>query len=251
MLNHTSAPVALITGAAKRLGKKTAETLHQAGYNIVIHYHHSQHDAEELATQLNLHRSDSARTVQADLLNEQTYSQLAADTLACFNRLDLLVNNASSFYATPIGTATSEQWHDLFSTNVKAPYFLSQALVPALSAQQGCIINMVDIHADRPLQQHSIYCMAKAALGMMTKALARELAPTIRVNGIAPGAILWPSQTLPEDDKNMILNQIPLQRCGEPTDIANTLLFLAQSPYITGQILAVDGGRSLGGSNKA
>ncbi|WP_333609122.1 SDR family oxidoreductase, partial [Arsukibacterium sp.] len=162
-----------------------------------------------------------------------------------------LVNNASSFYPTPLTTATTGQWQDLFGSNVKAPYFLSQALATELARHNGCIINMVDIHADKPLAEHSLYCMAKAALGMMTKSLARELAPTIRVNGIAPGAILWPAQPLAEQDKNAVLAQVPLQRLGSAEDIANTLLFLVQAPYITGQILAVDGGRSLGGASKA
>ena len=166
----------------------------------------------------------------------------------------MLVNNASSFYATPVAEATLDDWQDLFGSNVKAPYFLSQAFAGELAKHHGVIINMVDIHAEKPLAQHSIYCMAKAALLMMTKSLARDLAPTIRVNVIAPGAILWPDATttpLAEQDKAAILAQIPLQRLGATSDIAQTLLFLLQAPYITGQIIAVDGGRSLGGSNKA
>ena len=164
------------------------------------------------------------------------------------------MNNASSFYATPVAKASLDDWQDLFGSNVKAPYFLSRALVPELSQRLGAIVNMVDIHAQQPLAQHSIYCMAKAALLMMTKSLARELAPTIRVNAIAPGAILWPpeqSVVLKEQEKAAILAQIPMQQLGTPEDIAQTLLFLLQSPYITGQVIAVDGGRSLGGQTKA
>lgn len=248
---HSDSPVALITGSAKRLGKHIACQLHQAGYRVIIHYNQSESDASNLSASLNQQRPHSATTLQADLLHHDEITQLASNALSCFNRLDVLVNNASSFYPTPLPGATLEHWDDLFGSNVKAPYFLAQALAPALSAHNGCIINMVDIHASQPLQDHSIYCMAKAALLMMTKSLARELAPTIRVNGIAPGAILWPSNELDEEDKAAILQQIPLQRVGTPDDIASTVLFLLQSPYISGQIIAVDGGRSLGSAQKA
>ncbi|MDX1676764.1 pteridine reductase [Arsukibacterium sp.] len=244
-------PVALVTGSAKRLGKQIVSQLHQTGYRVIIHYHQSGAEAQSLADTLNQQRPDSAAILQANLLDEQAVKQLATQTLACFNRLDVLVNNASSFYPTPLSTATHQQWDDLFGSNVKAPYFLAQALAPALHETKGCIINMVDIHAERPLQDHNIYCMAKAALLMMTKSLARELAPTIRVNGIAPGAILWPSQQLAEADKADIVQQIPLKRIGTPEDIASTVLFLLQSSYISGQIIAVDGGRSLGAAQKA
>ncbi len=250
MLN-SQAPVALVTGSAKRLGKQIVCKLHQAGYRVIIHYHQSQSDANALADNLNQQRPDSATTLSANLLDMAALTLLASNALGCFNRLDVLVNNASSFYPTPLANATMDNWDDLFGSNVKAPYFLAQALAPALSQSNGCIINMVDIHAQQPLADHSIYCMAKAALLMMTKSLARELAPTIRVNGIAPGAILWPSQQLAEADKAAILQQIPLQRTGTPDDIANTVLFLLQSPYISGQLIAVDGGRSLGAAQKA
>lgn len=246
-----SAPVALVTGSAQRLGKRIAETLHQAGYRVVIHYHNSDYPAHHLAAQMNQLRPDTATVVQADLLDQEQYQLIPDKVLSHFGRLDLLVNNASSFYPTPLQQATETHWHDLFSTNVKAPYFLSQAFAAELAQHKGCIVNMVDIHADRPLQQHSIYCMAKAALLMMTKSLARELAPLVRVNGIAPGAILWPSQELTEEEKQTVLEQIPLHHLGTPDDIARTVLFLAQSPYITGQIITVDGGRSLGNADKA
>ena len=254
MLNSSAAPVALITGSAKRLGRQTAITLHSAGYNLVIHCNQSRQQADELASQLNLVRAASAFVLRADLLDETQWTALAEQAVSFFNRLDALVNNASSFFPTPVGSATPAHWHDLFGSNVKAPYFLSQALAPHLANQHGCIINMVDIHAQQPLAGHSIYCMAKAALLMMTKSLAIELAPTIRVNGIAPGAILWPPQQsvqLSEQDKTAILRQIPLQQLGTPEDIANSVLFLVQSPYITGQIITVDGGRSLSSKGKA
>lgn len=250
-MTNSDAPVALVTGSALRLGRQMIISLHQQGYRVIIHYHRSATAAEELAAKLNQLTANSAATVQANLTDDVAITTLAANTLACFGRLDLLINNASSFYPTPLAAATLDTWQDLFGSNVKAPYFLSQALAPELAKRQGCIINMVDIHAERPLADHSIYCMAKAALQMMTKALARELAPAVRVNGIAPGAILWPSQDLPESDKAAVLAQVPMQRLGNPTDIANTMLFLAQAPYVTGQIVAVDGGRSLGGANKA
>lgn len=250
-MSDSDSPVALVTGSAKRLGKQIVCQLHQAGYRVIIHFNQSAEAASSLADSLNQQRPNSAATLQANLLEDQAVKQLAAQALACFNRLDVLVNNASGFYPTPLASATLVNWDDLFGSNVKAPYFLAQALAPALSDNNGCIINMVDIHAQQPLQDHSIYCMAKAALLMMTKSLARELAPTIRVNGIAPGAILWPSQQLAEADKADVLRQIPLQRTGTPEDIANTVLFLLQSPYISGQIIAVDGGRSLGAADKA
>lgn len=253
-------PVALITGGAKRLGAATARQLHQAGYRLVLHYRHSAEAAEALAAELNTERPGSVVVLSADLNQHAQVLQLATAAVDCFGRLDVLVNNASSFYPTPMGKVTEADWLDLFASNAKAPFFLSQALLPALQQHKGCIINMVDIHADKPLAEHPVYCMAKAALVMMTRALARELAPTIRVNAVAPGAILWPEtgsseqpalHMLTEQDKTGILAQIPLGALGQPEDIARTVLFLASAPYITGQIVAVDGGRSLGAANKA
>ncbi len=256
--SQSPAKVALVTGSAKRLGREIILTLHQAGFRVIVHCRQSTIEAEQLCQQLNRLRADSACWLTADLNDDHALGELAAKVPGCFGRLDILVNNASSFYPTPVDTATLAQWDDLFGSNVKAPFFLTQALAPELSKQKGCVINLVDIHAEKPLAQHSVYCMAKAALAMMTRSLARDLAPTIRVNGIAPGAILWPSEqttavmpTLTEQDKAGILAQIPLGHLGQPTDIAQTVLFLATSPYITGQILAVDGGRSLGGAIKA
>ncbi|MDP4535300.1 pteridine reductase [Alkalimonas collagenimarina] len=245
------APVALVTGSAKRLGCAVLKRLHQHGYRVIIHCNRSKEDAEQLANALNQQRAKSAAVISGDLTDNNTLERLAAEALQCFKRLDVLINNASSFYPTAIGTATFDDWEQLMGSNAKAPFFLSQALAPALAEQNGCIINMVDIHAERPLQEHAIYCMAKSALLMLTKSLARELAPTIRVNGIAPGAILWPSNEIAEADKAMILRQIPLERLGTPDDIADTAVFLIQSNYVNGQIIAVDGGRSLGASKKA
>lgn len=250
-MTFSDAPVALVTGSALRLGRQMIISLHQHGYNVIVHYHRSATEAIQLAAELNLLRPNSAASLAANLTDDAAIAPLAQQALDCFGRLDLLVNNASSFYPTPLANASLDAWQDLFGSNVKAPYFLSQALAPELAKQHGCIINMVDIHAEKPLAEHSIYCMAKAALQMMTKALARELAPAVRVNGIAPGAILWPSQPLAASDKAAVLAQVPMQRLGDPTDIANTMLFLANAPYVTGQIVAVDGGRSLGGANKA
>ncbi|MCH8537371.1 MAG: pteridine reductase [Alkalimonas sp.] len=246
-----TAPVVLITGSAKRLGCAMLKRLHQQGYRVIIHCNHSIDDAERLAGEFNQQRPHSAAVISGDLTDNATLQRLATDTLHCFGRLDVLINNASTFYPTPIGTATFDDWEQLMGSNAKAPFFLSQALAPALKEQNGCIINMVDIHAERPLQEHPIYCMAKSALLMLTKSLARELAPTIRVNGIAPGAILWPSNDIAEADKTMILRQIPLERLGTPDDIADTACFLIQSSYINGQVIAVDGGRSLGATKKA
>ena len=250
----TQQPVALITGSAKRLGRKMIETLHADNYRVIIHCNRSRSEADALALHLNKHRPDSAAVLQADLLDEACWPELARQAVACFDRLDVLVNNASSFYPTPVKDANAAQWQDLFGSNVKAPYFLSQALAPELARNNGAIVNMVDIHANKPLAGHSIYCMAKAALLMMTKSLALELAPAIRVNGIAPGAILWPGEqsiVLKEQDKAAILAQIPLQQLGTAADIAQTLLFLLKAPYITGHIITVDGGRSLSGASKA
>jgi len=240
--------VALITGAARRIGAALAQSLHQQGYRIIIHYGHSAAEAQALSERLNQHRANSAVCLQADLNNDTQRQQLAQQALASFGQLDLLINNASSFYPTAVGSGTPEQWDDLFGSNAKAPFFLSQALAPALKKSAGNIINIADIHAERPLREHTIYCMAKAANVMLTKSLAIELAPQVRVNGIAPGAILWPEQAaeLGGAQKENILKKIPLERPGDPTHIANAVSFLIQpNNYVTGQVLSIDGGRSL------
>ncbi|MCK4704128.1 MAG: pteridine reductase [Gammaproteobacteria bacterium] len=238
--------VALITGGAKRIGAETARTLHAAGMNIVIHYRSSQQAADELCYELNNARKDSAAVVQADLDDEHVYGTLIEDAVEVWGHLDVLVNNASSFYPTEIGSITLGHWHNLMNSNLKAPMFLSQAATPFLKETRGCIINMVDIHAFRPMKSHPVYCAAKAGLAMLTQSLARELGPEIRVNGIGPGAILWPDNDMSETTKQHIVERTALKRHGEPKDIAKAILFLVRdADYITGHIVPVDGGRSL------
>ncbi len=240
-------PVALITGASQRLGAATAILLHQQGYNIVIHYRHSAIEAQTLTDTLNQTRENSCTCLHADLNKPSDIQQLCQQSVQHWQRLDLLINNASSFFPTAIGETSTEHWDDLFASNCKAPFFLSQELAPTLAKHQGNIVNMIDIHASAPLKNHTVYCMAKSALQMMTRSLAKELAPNIRVNGVAPGAILWPKPEaeVTAEEKNNILSGIPLERLGTLEDIAKTIIFLATSPYITGQIIAVDGGRSI------
>lgn len=240
-------PVALITGAGRRLGAAIAEALHNSGYRVVLHYRQSRQQAEALADRFNQSRSNSATSVQADLLRQDERQQLASAACDQWQRLDLLVNSASSFYPTPLGSATDAQWDDIMGSNLKAPFFLCQALAGALTERRGCIINIADIYGDRPLQNHSIYSIAKAGNCMLTKSLAQELAPDIRVNGIAPGAILWPENAQPnQQDKNDFVDHIPLQRLGGTESIAQAVLYLAQPDnYVSGHILTVDGGRSL------
>ena len=245
---ETQSPVALITGGARRIGAAIGKKLHRQGYRLVIHYRHSMDDAQALADQLNVERVDSVKLVSADLNQHKEVELLAEKVCQAFGRLDVLVNNASSFYPTPIGEGTEQQWDDLFASNAKAPFFLSQALAGELSKHRGCIINIADIHASKPLGQHTIYCMAKAANLMLTQSLAKELAPDVRVNGVSPGAILWPEQEaeLSDSGKDSILRQVPLARAGNPQNIADTVAYLLDNDYITGQIIAIDGGRSLG-----
>lgn len=241
----------LVTGGAKRIGAETVRLLHQAGYNTVIHCRSSRQSADELAEQLNNSRADSAKVIQADLDNETIYNSLIEQAYLCWNRLDVLVNNASSFYPTPVGSITLDDWNNLVNSNMKAPLFLAQAAAPYLEKTQGNIINMIDIHGQRPMKDHTVYCAAKAGLAMLTLSLAKELGPEIRVNGVAPGAILWPASDgangdMPEQTKNLILERTALKKPGQPIDIARTILFLIKdADYITGQIIAVDGGRSL------
>ncbi len=242
---------ALVTGSAKRVGAAIIQTLHRAGYNVIIHCRLSRQAADELAAELNLIRADSTKVIQGDLNNETIYNSLIEQAHACWNRLDVLVNNASSFFPTPLGSITLDDWNNLVNSNMKAPLFLSQAAAPYLKQVNGCIINMVDVHAQRPMKQHTVYCAAKAGLAMITQSLAKELGPDIRVNGVAPGAILWPAGDgaegeMTEHTKNLILERTALKRPGQPIDIAKTILFLARdADYITGQIIAVDGGRTL------
>jgi pteridine reductase len=239
---------ALVTGAAKRIGAVIATTLHDAGANVAIHYHRSASDAEQLAADFNKRRPKSAFAVAADMLKVEAVEKMAEAVLErTGGRLDVLVNNASTFYPTPLGTVTEEQWRDLMSSNLKAPLFLSQAVLPALRAAHGVIINIVDVHAQRPLRDHPVYGAAKAGLAMLTRSLAKDLGPDVRVNGVSPGAILWPDEGMTDSLRAAIVKQTALKRTGEPQDIAQTVLFLVRdAPYITGQIIAVDGGRSVG-----
>jgi len=236
---------ALITGAAARLGRASARELHR-DHRVVIHYRRSAAAAKQLAGELNQLRPDSAIALHSDLSSAADCEQLAQRAVAQWGGIDVLLNNASAFYPTPIGSANEQAWDELFDSNLKAPFFLSQALAPSLARDNGCIINMVDIHAERPMPQHTIYCVAKAGLVMLTKSLALELAPKVRVNAVAPGAILWPEQQqVDSDTQAKILARIPLARTGSEADIARTVRFLAEPSYINGQVIAVDGGRNL------
>jgi pteridine reductase len=237
---------ALITGGARRVGAEIARALHGAGAKVLIHHRSSLEAAETLVAEFNGVRADSAALVAADLLDAEAPTHVVRAALEHFGRLDILVNNASTFYPTPIGTITPAQWDDLVGTNLRAPLFLSQAAAPELAAREGLILNLIDIHGLRPLKRFALYCSAKAALAMLTRALARELAPAVRVNGIAPGPVLWPEHGMDESLKREIIDKTALKRAGSPGDIARAALFFAQdAPYVTGQILSVDGGRSI------
>jgi len=239
--------VALITGAARRIGAAIARTLHAQGADVAIHYRGSEAAANAVAADLNAMRADSAATFAADLNDLASLNHLLDDVRAWRSRLDILVNNASRFYPTPVGEITEDQWDDLIGANLKAPLFLSQAALPALREARGVIINIVDVHSQRPLRNHPVYGPAKAGLAMLTRSLAKDLAPEVRVNGVSPGAILWPENGMSSATKDAILDQVPLGRPGTPEDIANAVLFLAKdADYVTGQIIAIDGGRSIG-----
>lgn len=236
----------LITGGARRVGATIARTLHAAGANLVVHYRNSAKDAEALIGELNAARKGSAASFQADLLDLDKLHELSAYAVGRFGALDVLINNASTFYPTPIGKITPEAWDDLMGSNLKAPLFLSQTAAPALKKSRGLIINIVDIHALRPLRDYTVYCCAKAGLHMLTRSLAKELGPEIRVNGISPGPVMWPEHGGDEAAREKIIQRTILQKMGTPEDIARTALFFAASaPFVTGQILAVDGGRSV------
>jgi pteridine reductase len=236
---------ALLTGAARRLGATIARAFHAQGANVVIHHRNSSAAADALVAELNAMRQNSASAIAADLLNLVSLPALVADTVERFGRLDILVNNASTFYPTPVGDITLAHWDDLMGSNLRAPLFLSQAAAQQLRLHEGLILNMIDIHAERPLKRHPVYCAAKAGLAMLTRSLARELAPHVRVNGIAPGPVLWPEVDMDEHLKERIVDRTALKRPGSPDDIARAALFFAcDAPFVTGQILAVDGGRS-------
>lgn len=242
----TERPVALVTGAAKRIGACIARRLHAAGYDLALHYRSSQAEMDALAAELESVRGGSTLTLQADLAEFDRLPELVARSVGRFGRLDALVNNASAYYATPFGTATPAQWDELFASNARAPFFLAQAAAPHLKASGGAIVNIADIYAERPLPGHSVYCMAKAALVMATKSLALELGPEVRVNAIAPGNILWSENPDKAETPELVRERTVLRRQGEPEDIASTVLWLLSgSGYVTGQVLAVDGGRNL------
>ncbi len=245
--DNLNGKVALVTGAARRIGAAIVTCLHENGARVAIHYRGSANEAEALAGMLNDARPDSAATFQADLIQTERLPGLVADVVDWGGRLDYLVNNASTFYPTPVGDITEADWTDLMGSNLKAPLFLAQAAVPALRENGGAIVNLVDIHSQRPLRNHPVYGPAKAALAMLTKSLAKDLAPHIRVNGVSPGAILWPEDGMSEAAQQSILRQVPLERAGDPDDIAGCVLYLLRdATYVTGQIVAVDGGRSIG-----
>ena len=238
--------VALITGGARRIGATVARVLHEAGMNLSLHYRSAGDQAMRLQRELNDQRSDSVMLMQADLRQTTQLTHLVENTTRHWGRLDLLLNNASSFFPTPLQTATESQWDYLMGSNLKAPFFLAQAAASELRKRNGNIVNIVDIYAERPLQQHIVYCVSKAGLAMLTKSLAQDLGPEIRVNGIAPGAILWPEHGISDTAKDRILSNTALKRLGTAEDIATTVLFLVRDgAYITGQIIQVDGGRNL------
>ena len=238
--------VALVTGSARRIGAVTLRALHANGAKVVVHYRNSSSDAEKLCAELNQLRQNSCMTVQGDLNDIKAMPAIIETIIQQMGQLDILVNNASTFYPTPMGEITEKHWDDLLGSNLKAPLFLSQAAMSYLKATQGCIVNMVDVHGFRPMKNYPVYSVAKAGLLMLTQSLARELGPDVRVNGVAPGAILWPEMDENQSDQQELLDKTALKRMGTPEDIAKTVLFLVRdADYITGQVIPVDGGRIL------
>jgi pteridine reductase len=246
--NNTSlnGKVALITGAARRLGAVIARTLHANGMKLILHYRSSQTEAQQLQLELNSIRENSVVLIQADLLHTAKLTSIVQKAEHVWGRLDVLINNASSFFPTPIGTVDEQQWNDLIGTNLKAPFYLSQAAARALTSTRGCIINIVDVHAERPLKTYAVYSIAKAGLVMLTKALARELGPSVRVNAVAPGVILWPERGIDDVTKQRIISRTALKREGSPQDVARAVLFLIRdADYTSGDVIKIDGGRGL------
>ena len=241
-------PAALITGSARRIGAAIARRLHAQGYDLALHYRGSAAEMQALAAELESARAGSVLTLQADLSEFDRLPELVARTVGRFGRLDALVNNASTFQPTAVGDTTPQQWDALFASNARAPFFLAQAAAPHLKVSRGAIVNLADIYAERPLAGHTVYCMAKAALLMATQSLALELAPEVRVNAVAPGAILWPEQDHSNAAKQSMLGRTPLARTGTPEEIAEAVRWLLQdATYTTGQVIRVDGGRTLAG----
>jgi pteridine reductase len=242
-----NSPVVLVTGAARRVGAEIARTLHAAGANLALHYRASAQEAERLAADFNARRENSALAIRCDLRDTAALAGLVEATVAHFGRLDALVNNASSFFATPVGGIDEAAWDDLMGSNLKGPLFLAQAAAAHLAQAHGCIVNITDIHAERPLKGYPLYCAAKAGLLGLTRALALELAPRVRVNAVAPGAIEWPENAtdFPPEEQRAIVEHTLLKRVGSPGDIARTVKFLVlDAPYVTGQVINVDGGRT-------
>jgi len=241
--------VALVTGGAHRVGAAISRALHAAGMRLVVHHHSSEAAAHALQEELHHDRPDSVMLVRGDLSNgERLARHLVFETVERFGRLDVLVNNAARFYATPVGEATESQWGDLIDLNLKAPFFLSQAAAAHLKKSNGAIVNIADIYGERPLPEHSIYSVSKAGLIMLTKSLARELGPEVRVNAVAPGAVMWPAAGIDEMSKQRLISRTPLKRIGSADDIARTVVFLVnEATYMTGQVIAVDGGRMVVG----
>ncbi len=243
--------VVLVTGSARRIGAAIAEAFHARGARVAVHYRNSGADADALVSRMNAARTESAKAFRADLGDSASFDTLPAAVVRHFDRLDVLVNNASSFYPTPVGEITLVQFDDLIGSNLRAPLFLAQAAAPELRKHAGLILNIADIHALRPLGRHSVYCAAKAALVMLTRSLARELGPEIRVNAIAPGPVLWPEIGVDEEQRRRIVARTALKRTGTPEDIAKAALFFAtDAPFVTGEVLTVDGGRLVGGEDR-
>ncbi|MDX1604664.1 MAG: pteridine reductase [Candidatus Competibacterales bacterium] len=244
--NTLAGASALVTGGARRIGAAIVRRLHAAGLNLNLHFRHSEAEAEALAAELQRQRPDSVQLLEADLRDTAALPRLVERAAQRWGRLDLLVNNASAFYPTPLESTTEAQWEDLLGSNLKAPFFLVQAAAPWLRAMRGSVVNIADIHAERPRAGHPVYSAAKAGLVALTRSLAWELRPAVRVNAVAPGAILWAEQDDDPAARQAILERIPLDRLGTPDDIARAVLFLARdTDYVTGQVLAIDGGRSL------
>ncbi|EKD71660.1 MAG: Oxidoreductase, short-chain dehydrogenase/reductase family [uncultured bacterium] len=246
--NPLAGKVALVTGAARRIGAEIARTLHDAGMNIALHFHISEEEAKGLCNELNQTRKHSAIMVSGELQEIENHQFIIEKSVKEWGQLDVLVNNASRFYRTAIGEVTEYAWDDLLNSNLKAPFFLSQAAAPHLTKSKGVIVNITDIHAERPLRDYSVYCISKSGLLMMTKALAKELGPHVRVNAVAPGAIIWPEgeNVLSEEEKQKIINTTALKRVGSAVDIAKAVLFFVRDgDYVSGQVLDVDGGRKL------
>ena len=236
----------LITAAGRRIGAAVARHLHRRGCNVALHYRTTADQTRALGQELNAQRPDSAIVVQAELRRFELLPGLVAACCDAFGAVDAVVNNAALFRPSPIGAVRPGDWDQIIGSNLAAPFFLIQAAAPALSRRQGCVVNILDIYAERPLPRHPLYCASKAGLAMLTRALARDLAPEIRVNAVAPGAILWPESAPADQDHSAILARIPLGRAGEPADIAGAVSYLIlDAPYVTGHILTVDGGRTL------